>query len=164
VTHEELPHANELKGNAPSDSQIHLYAEMMRTERVSGSPIEGLLERAKLNRELESELREELSTDSDPTNWPYTTVYFMPNGNVEVEHHSTRDDASRNNLRFTQAFIVMRVKHSSQPSVDLPNIRFLKFRAELGPFMESAVAGFMGAHETEHELMRKMFPHIEGNH
>jgi hypothetical protein len=138
-------------------------------ETTSKATIEGLLERARLNCKRETEIREELETDSaensQPENaWPYTTVYFMPDGSVKVEDHTNHKGGSFHTLWFSQAFIVMRVKHSSRPGVDLPNIRFLKFRAEVGLFMESVVAGFMGAHETEMDLMRKMFPHIEGNH
>lgn len=129
------PVEGELKGNSPSDSQAHLY-------------VEGLLERAKLAPRDESEKV-----------WPYTSVYFMPNGDVETRNHIRPDGV--NSMMAVQAFMVLLVKHPAKPFTQ-PKITVTKFRGDLGEFLEEFVKGYVL--QSEGELMRKMFPHIEGNH
>lgn len=86
--------------------------------------------------------------------WPYTTVYFMPDGMVKVEDHAN-DQPSHHSLYFSQAFMVIRVKHPAR-KCDLPEVRATKFRGELGKFMESFVASFLDRPGAEEELARKI--------
>lgn len=133
----------------PKDNQIHQHIEqhiaqnLAQTERVSSSPIEGVLERAQIK--------------ARPLGHgeTFTVVYFMPDGDAIIRYQKIDESNFGNSFHASQAFAIIKVVPSINGSGG--SIEFLKCRFDVGEVMQNMANAYLKTND-ETKPAPKTFP------